>query len=258
MFEVKCPDENNQFHTDITCLPDDKVMLIDHYNSRCSLLDSLFRNISSYSLPGKPWSIRMFDGQEVVVSLGDQNQILFLSVKDNTIRPTRRIKTRLPCWGIDVAGKGSIVVSGPNSARNKCYWSVINDRGEETFYHEYGDTAWNNSYIALNALKTRVYISTWGTNSLFCFDILGYLLFVYNPNNLKGSLGITLGMDDNVYVVGRDSKNIHQLSPDGAVIHILTDGLPHDAISITYNRSKKQLLLTNGPNQKEIHAIKLG
>ncbi|KAL3864937.1 hypothetical protein ACJMK2_006580 [Sinanodonta woodiana] len=257
IFEVKGQDEKKEHYIDLVCLPEDKVMLIDDYNSRCYLLDSLFCNISSYSFLSMPWSIRISDAEEVVVSLRDHNQIQFLSVKDNTIRPTRMIKTRLPCFGIDVAGKGSIVVSGPNFAKRKCYWSVINDRGEETSYHEYWDRAWSNSYIALNELKTRVYISTYVTDSLFCFDIAGSLLFIYNPDNLKGSYGITLDMDDNVYVLGRNSKNIHQLSPDGAVLQILTAGLPKCPVAITYNRSKNQLLLTNEPSQRKIHAIKL-
>ncbi|KAL3864942.1 hypothetical protein ACJMK2_006585 [Sinanodonta woodiana] len=260
VYEVKGPYEESQRYTDLVCLTEDQVMLIDDYNNRCCLLDSSFCNISSYTLPDKPWSIRIFAAGEVVVSLRNKNQIQFLVVKDNTIRPTRMIQTRLPCWGIDVVGKGSIVVSGPNTAIKKCYWSVINDRGEETSYHEYGDRAWTNSYIALNALKTRVYISSWGTDSLLCFDILGSLLFVYNPCNLKGSFGITLDMDDYVYVVGRNSKNIHQLSPDGAVLQILTDGLPQFPVAITYNRSKNQLLLTNQSslNRKIINVIKLG
>ncbi|KAL3864936.1 hypothetical protein ACJMK2_006579 [Sinanodonta woodiana] len=258
VFEVNGIDKKNQRYIDLLCLSEDKVMLIDGNSNRCCLLDSLFCNISSYSLSNKPWSIRRFDGQEVVVSLRDQNQIQFLAVKDDTIRPTRMIKTRLPCFGIDVAGKGSIVVSGPNFDKRKCYWSVINDKGEETSYHEYGNKVWSDSYIALNALKTRVYISTFGTNSLLCFDITGSLLFVYNPDNLKGPYGITLDMDDNLYVMGRSSNNIHQLSPDGAVLQIITGGLPLGPVAITYNRSKNQLLLVNKSSESKIYAIKLG
>ncbi|KAL3864939.1 hypothetical protein ACJMK2_006582 [Sinanodonta woodiana] len=257
VFEVKGPVEKYQYYTDLVCLPEDQVMLIDYNNNRCCLLDSLYCNISSFPLPGKPWSINMFDDQEVVVSLRDKNQIQFLAVEDNTIRPTRMIKTRLPCWGIDVAEKGSIVVSGPNFAKIKSYWSVFSDKGEEKSYHEYGDRAFKDSYIALNALKTRVYISTWGTNSLFCFEITGSPLFVYSFDNLKGSYGITLDMYDNVYVVGRDSNNIHQLSPDGAVFQIHTAGLPQGPVAITYNRSKNQLLLINESSQRNIHAINL-
>ncbi|KAK3588213.1 hypothetical protein CHS0354_018981 [Potamilus streckersoni] len=257
VFQVQSQDEKNPDYTDLVCLPEDQVMLIDARNNSCYLLDSLYRIISSYSLPGKPWSIRTFDGQEVVVSLPDKNQIQFLLVKDNTIRPTRMIKTILPCFGIAITGKGCIVVSGPNTARSKCYWSVITDRGEETSYHEYWDKAWNDSFLALNASKTRVYISTWGTNSLFCFDRAGKRLFVYSPDNLKGFRGITLDMDDNVYVVGCNSNNVHQLSPDGAVLKIITDGLPQYPAAITYNRITNQLLLTNFSRNEKIHVIKL-
>ncbi|KAK3599435.1 hypothetical protein CHS0354_036451 [Potamilus streckersoni] len=257
VFEVKGPDDKILEIRDLVCLPEDQVMLIDACTDSCYLLDSLYRIISSYSLPGKPWSIRTFDGQEVAVSLMNKYQIQFLLVKDNTIRPTRMIKTRLPCLGIAIIGKGSIVVSGPNTARSKCYWSVITDRGEETSYHEYWDHAWNDSYLALNASKTRVYISTWGTNSLFCFDMAGKRLFVYSPDNLKGFHGITIDMDNNVYVVGCNSNNIHQLSPDGAVLKIITDGLPKYPDAITYNKTKNQLLLTNFSSKKNIHVIKL-
>ncbi|KAK3599431.1 hypothetical protein CHS0354_036449 [Potamilus streckersoni] len=258
VIEVKGPDDKNPQYTDLVSLPEDQVVLIDSNNNRCFLLDSSFNNISSYPLSNKPRRVSLFDGNEVAVTLNNKNQIQFLTVKNNTIKPTRMIKTRLPCFGIAVAGKGSTIVTGPNFARSKCYWSVINDRGEEMSYHEYWDSALNDSYLALNASKTRVYISTWETNSLFCFDIAGRRLFVYSPDNLKGSYGITLDMDDNVYVVGKQSKNIHQLSPDGAILQILTAELPQYPAAVTYKRTKNQLLLTNrSSDNKKIHVIKL-
>ncbi|KAK3599436.1 hypothetical protein CHS0354_036452 [Potamilus streckersoni] len=82
VFQVQSQDDKNPHYTDLVCLPEDQVMLTDAYNNRCCLLDSLYRILSSYSLPSKPWSIRIFDGQEVAVSLSDKNQIQFLLVKD--------------------------------------------------------------------------------------------------------------------------------------------------------------------------------
>ncbi|KAL3864944.1 hypothetical protein ACJMK2_006587 [Sinanodonta woodiana] len=258
VIEVIGPDDKTSQYTDLVCLPGDQVMLIDSNNNRCILLDSLFNNISRYQLPNRPRRVSVFDGNKVAVTLNNKNQIQLLVVEDNKIKNTRIIKTRLPCYGIAVAEKESTIVAGPNFARSKSYWSVINDSGKEMSYHEYCDSALNESYLTLNPSKTRIYISTWENDSLFCFDMAGSPLFVYSSDNLKGSYGITLDMDDNVYVVGKQSKNIHKLSPDGAVLQIFTAKLPDYPAAVTYNRAKNQLLLTNrSSDNKKIHVIKL-
>jgi hypothetical protein len=85
------------------------------------------------------------------------------------------------------------------------------------------------------------------------------IIFVYSHPELKVIGGITVDTEDNIYVVGHLSNNIHQLYPDGSFNRILLcerHGL-WKPIFIHFLKDDSQFLLSNdGGNNVDIYEMK--
>ncbi|KAL3891423.1 hypothetical protein ACJMK2_003685 [Sinanodonta woodiana] len=239
------------FYYGVTFLPGDRVMLADLSNNQCILLSSSYQFITSHTLTGEPWNICVLDDQEVAVSLFNQNKIRILSVIGDIIRPVRMITTKYSCNGIAAAGKGKMVVNGYHG-NHKSQWSLVNMRGGVRFTHLYDCPDYGNflNYIAVNNMKTRVYVNVYATNSLLCFDMDGRKMFTYRPDNLRGPMGIAVDRYDSIFILGCDSDNIHQLSPDGSVQHVVNTGVPRCPWAICIHKSKDMLNITYVSDEK--------
>ncbi|KAL3891445.1 hypothetical protein ACJMK2_003707 [Sinanodonta woodiana] len=233
----------------VTFLPRDRLMLADCWNSQCILLNSSYHLITRYTLTANPWNICVLDDQEVAVSLCAQNKIQILSVIGDIIRPVRMITTKYSCNGIAAAGNGEIVVNC-YCGNKKSQWSRINTRGDVKCTHQYDSTDYRDNYIALNRMRTRVYVSVYNMNSLLCFDMDGKKLFTYSPNNLRCTLGIAVDRYDNIYILGKNSNNLHQLSPGGSAQQVLTTGVPSCPWAICIHQSKDILIITNNSDER--------
>ncbi|KAL3891434.1 hypothetical protein ACJMK2_003696 [Sinanodonta woodiana] len=238
------------YYSGVTFLPGDRVMIVDHNNNQCNLLSSSYQFITSHTLTGRPFNICVLDDQEVAVSLYNQKKIQILSVTGDIIRPVRMITTKYSCNGIAAAGERGMVVNG-YYGNNKSHWSLINTRGDVKYTHQYDSTDYNYlNYIALNNAKTRVYVSVSGMNSLLCFDMEGKKLFTYSPDNLRGPMGIAVDRYDNIYIIGMDSNNIHQLSPDGSLQKVVNTGVPKGLRAICIHQRKDILIIMNTSDER--------
>jgi outer membrane protein assembly factor BamB len=56
----------------------------------------------------------------------------------------------------------------------------------------------------------------WRTNTIYCYTLTGQQIWTFKDENvLRVPRGIALDKNKNVYVAGRESKNVVVLSPDG-------------------------------------------
>ncbi|KAL3891403.1 hypothetical protein ACJMK2_003665 [Sinanodonta woodiana] len=257
VIDLKVPTEDTPWYTGLTILPGDRVMLADYWNNQCILLSPSFQFITSHAITGKPWNLCALEDQEVAVSLYKKNEFQILSVIDDIIRPVRVIKTKYNCNGIAAAGKGDIVFNG-DCGNTKSQWSLTNTRGDVKSTHFYDSTYNHNNCLAVNNMKTRVYVSMCDLNSLLCFDMKGTKLFTYSPDNLRFPNGVAVDIYDNIYVLGNSSDNIHQLSPDGSVQQVVNTGVPRYPKAICIHQSKNILIITNISEEKtKLHMFQL-
>ncbi|KAL3890487.1 hypothetical protein ACJMK2_002769 [Sinanodonta woodiana] len=242
-------------YSGITILPRDRVMLVDMNNSQCILLNNSHKVVTTYKLTEKPCDICVVGDEEVAVSMYKQKIIQILSVRDDVISPVRTITTKYECYGIAAAGNGEMVVVG-DCGSNKYCWSLIRD-GREVSYSDQYDSSSGFQYIALNNSKTRVYVSVSITNSLLCFNMEGKKQYTYSPDNLKCPLGVAVDRDDNIYVLGYISHNIHQLSPEGCILQVITTGVPQYPWAISFDNSRDTFIITNYSEGTKLHIYQL-
>ncbi|KAL3888190.1 hypothetical protein ACJMK2_000569 [Sinanodonta woodiana] len=239
-------------YTGITILPRDRVMLVDSDNSQCILLNSSHQVVTTYKLTGNAWGICVVGDEEVAVSVF-QNEIQILSVRDDVISPVRTITTKYKCYGITTAGKGEILVVG-DCGDDKYCWSLIREEREVIYSDQYDSLSY---YIAVNNSKTRVFVTVPDTNSLLCFNMEGKKQYTFSPDNLKWPRGVAVDRDDNIYVVGSSSHNIHHLSPEGCIIQVITTGVPQKPLAISFDNSTDTFIITNYSEKQKLHIYQL-
>ncbi|KAL3890457.1 hypothetical protein ACJMK2_002739 [Sinanodonta woodiana] len=247
---------NTPFYSGITILPRDRVMLVDKNNSQCILLNNSHQVVTTYKLTEWPYDICVVGDEEVAVSLCDQKNIQILSVKDFVISPVRTITTKYECYGIAAAGKGEMVVVG-DCGNDKYCWRLIRDGREVSYSDQFDSSSGYFHYIALNNSKTRVYVTVYDTNSLLCFNMEGKKQYTYSPDNLNFPVGVAVDRDDNIYVVGYSSHNIHQLSPEGCILQVITTGVPQDPWAISFDNSGDTFIITDCSEQSKLHIYQL-
>ncbi|KAL3837490.1 hypothetical protein ACJMK2_022843 [Sinanodonta woodiana] len=239
-------------------LPADHLILIDRNNHRCCLYDSNFQHISHYIFQltenSRLWDVSMVNDREMVVSMPDQNKLLFLDVR-REIRPGRTINIRFPCYGIATLNKDQIIVSGGTDT-GKYYWSIINKSGEELSYHEIAGKGGQETYLAVNNSKNRIYMSCFYIDALFCFDLEGKPIFTYKANGLLGPRGVGLDAEGNIYLVSINSS-VHQLSQDGAVLKVNKSVTSKNPWKICFSHNINQFFVTNVEPEKSVCLYKL-
>jgi DNA-binding beta-propeller fold protein YncE len=105
----------------------------------------------------------------------------------------------------------------------------------------------NVYYVATSGDK--LYYTSWDTDIVTCCNLHGTKQWEFTDERvLRGSLGISVDNDGNVYVVGCHSSNVVVISPDGQRHrHLLSsnDDLKGPRV-IGYDKSTNRLLVVNG------------
>ncbi|KAL3870818.1 hypothetical protein ACJMK2_038858 [Sinanodonta woodiana] len=248
-------------YTGIAHLSGDRLVLVDYNNKRCCLYDSSFTFVSDHTFTSHPMSVCVVRENTIAVSLqGDPDPAFHIMDVQNAVRSIDTIALSRPIWGLAALSNSKFVVSGV-STDNKYYWGVVSRKGKEKLFHELGDSGGHViTDIALDASKTRVYISLYGTHTVHCCDLEGVEYFRYkNYKDLIRPRGLAVDREGNVYVVGQESNTILQLSNDGTLIHIFRKGVPAKPQQINFNLSGDTLMVTNfSENEKDkCHLLKV-
>jgi sugar lactone lactonase YvrE len=75
------------------------------------------------------------------------------------------------------------------------------------------------------------------------------MIFTYNNPELKVITGITCDSENNIYVAGFSSHNIHQISPDGELIEIYSMGISKPR-AIFLQKNGRLLLVSNNEGKE--------
>ncbi|KAL3886957.1 hypothetical protein ACJMK2_026913 [Sinanodonta woodiana] len=225
-------------------LPNGSILLCDNVNDTCCLYSPEYTHLADLTVKD-PWNVCFVGGDEVAVTMTQAKKIQFLTCTA-PITPTRSFTTRYYCDGVAALSEDKLVISGYNDSSNQnYYWSILNTQGKEEYYHEIDQEGETVTYLAVNETKTRLYMSCYDINTVYCFGLNGQLHFVYTNEQLKGPTGIGVDRDNYVYVAGYQSNNIHQLLPDGNLIQISTIGIPNTPWTLTFDKSGTRFLLTS-------------
>ncbi|KAL3888537.1 hypothetical protein ACJMK2_000903 [Sinanodonta woodiana] len=235
-------------YTKVIFTSNEQLLLVDCDNKMLYLLDSLCNIVCSHTFLDNPCDVCIVNerGEDVAaVSVPLSNSIHLFYLKDNSITYVKQIQTKYKCFGIAAYNNEELIVSGPCGDNKTYYWSIITLNGKEQSYHEFDGAGTIQTYVALNAFKSRLYISAKKDDSLHCFGLNGMKQFTFRHPNLKGPQGVSVDRDDNVYVVGFVSHNIFQLSPGGLLIRIIVNEIEKKPMGISFDKNGDKFVVSH-------------
>jgi DNA-binding beta-propeller fold protein YncE len=179
------------------------------------------------------------DNNSVAVSSGGGNNrcITMVDIESQEIKATISVDTNI--FGMAVRGRTIYYCTGNKqlkmlSLSDKYVSDIINSDMSHFYYvATFGD---------------KLYYTSWNTHTVTCCDLHGTTQWEFNDERvLRCPLGISVGNNGNVYVVGFHSKNVVVVSPDGQRHRQLLsdkDGLVNPRL-LDYEKSTNRLLVVN-------------
>ncbi|XP_021378638.1 uncharacterized protein LOC110466461 [Mizuhopecten yessoensis] len=254
-FCIKCPSDVLYCHAPgVVYLPDDHIVVGDYNNKKIKLFTVSGKCEDVMKVSGKPHDMCLLDDNTVAVANFDAPVIYVIKVESSKLSLMSEIKLsqNITPWGITTTGDGFTVSSRGvlynvqqngntqhiQTCSSQCYHLVSDPRT----LHLYGSQPTSTSgRVAVFRLSdgTRTDVATVGI--------------------LKEAFGVDVDGEGNVYVCGRVSNNVVQMSEDGDHVRELltsSDGVVSPrAISVCGNK----FVVTNQSigNQNNVHVFQL-
>ena len=201
-------------------LDNGNLLLADNHNKKIKLFDKKYKCISALHLSSLPWDLTTIDSHLAVVSIPDKKQLQFFEA-NSKLSLKHSVILEKNCWGVARA-KDLLVVTC--WSRDTSEILVMDTNGGIRHTIAAVDRTPFNMPWYVSATSDVICVSDWGSNNVTFFTQTGKLLNQYSDQDLTGAMGIFADPEGNVYVCGRDTNNIHQVSLNGGKVKtILTD-----------------------------------
>jgi DNA-binding beta-propeller fold protein YncE len=182
---------------------------------------------SSYDttdLSYNPWAVAKVDNNKVAVTfpvLGILRLITFS--KCMTVTNTENIEVGGNCSGVAVSNNKLIVSYTTYPAKVE----ILDMSGKVLKIFDkdhHGNCLFGDPlYLTISADNTVIYVSDMGKNCVIGLTFDGKVKAIYKDDQLKSPCQLTVDRSGAVFVCGRLSNKIHQLSPDLTKVNILLD-----------------------------------
>ncbi|KAL3836121.1 hypothetical protein ACJMK2_021572 [Sinanodonta woodiana] len=234
-------------YTGATYLPEGNVLLVDFSNNKCCLYDSEYDFVADYNFQKHPRNICHLEGKKVAVTIPMSNEIEILVI-DKGIKSVKTVTTPHQCFGLTSLTSEKLVVSGHNRNTRRHFWAIITTGGKEHHYQEIDENVLGSivSHVTVNGAKTCIYVSCAALEAVFAFTLDGQLVYRYTNKDLKYPYGVGVDRQDNMYVLGRSSNNLHQVSPEGICLRVISSTIPDNPRHICFTEAKDMFLITHG------------
>ncbi|KAK3601362.1 hypothetical protein CHS0354_037677 [Potamilus streckersoni] len=236
-----------------TYLSKHRVVLVDLDTKTCRMCNTAFDRICEYPMLSSPSAVCKVGAEEFAVALPMERKIQFFTY-NNSMKPTKFFRTRVACCGLAPLENRDLAVT--YLSNRFLYVAILSESGLEKKCIRLDECNRTNykASVTVDPTQTRAYVTCHDTNALYVQELESGKCLVYQNPKLKGPEGVALDTLGNVFVVGSQSHNIHQLSPDGNLLRIITENIspfPHD---ICFNENGDQFLVTfNDPKYLIFH-----
>lgn len=202
-----------------TVLPSGDLLCVDNMSSNIMLFTVKNQVIgqpsSAFQVEPNPWEILLDDGVLYVSHDNkDTSRILRFSSDNFQALDPLQLDTGKSCTGLAIIGDVLFVVSDDRIVlkMNK------NGQGSSEMIYE----TQSRDLRFLTAIADGMLVcSNFTDHSVIALDDLDNEIWTYKHNELKGSYGLDKDPQNNIYVAGMKSNNIHILSGEGSLLRII-------------------------------------
>ena len=230
--KVKLKHGEQYWLTDMAVTSDNKLLLCNYMSSHVYIYKDYKTYEDEISFTSDPWCITVVPcTDKAVITLPDEDSIQFINTTNNT--KDNKIKIGEVCVGV-TAVKDKIYIGVKDKV---LILNTDGSRVREITTH--GDRNYNVLY---NERNDQLLLRQDGR--LFSINLDGHVIYRYD---ISGRRGLAVDQQGHVYISGRDSDDIHRLSPDGTFRNIVLS--KHDGVDrpggITFNNDFTKLFIIN-------------
>jgi hypothetical protein len=229
--------------SDMAVTSDNKLLLCNYSDKKVYIYKDYKTYEDKISFTSKPLCITVVPcTDKAVVTLLEERSIQFINTTNNT--KDNKINIGERCVGV-TAVKDKIYISGGDKV------IILNIDG--SFVREIATHGSDNNNLLYNERNDQLLLRQ--NNRLCCINLDGHVIYTYD---ISGYHGLAVDQQGHVYISGRDSHNIHRLSPDGTFRDIVLS--KHDGVdrprSITFNNDFTKLFIINRGESVLVYSCK--
>ena len=229
--------------SDMAVTSDNKLLLCNYSDKKVYIYKDYKTYEDKISFTSKPLCITVVPcTDKAVVTLLEEGSIQFINTTNNT--KDNKINIGERCVGV-TAVKDKIYISGGDKV------IILNIDG--SFVREIATHGSDNNNLLYNERNDQLLLRQ--NNRLCCINLDGHVIYTYD---ISGYHGLAVDQQGHVYISGRDSHNIHRLSPDGTFRDIVLS--KHDGVdrprSITFNNDFTKLFIINRGESVLVYSCK--
>ncbi|XP_063420948.1 uncharacterized protein LOC134706169 [Mytilus trossulus] len=215
-------------------LPDDRIIFA--YYRGCGKLMEYNNNgqhIRDIPVYHKPYSLTLVDADCIAVTYGTSEYLEIINTKNNNER--KKVNCYSSCYGISYQEQKLYVVVFRQGI------VVMDLNGKQLNTIGIAD-----SYVYnITTTSDRIYYTDLNRNAVHCCSMTGQEFWVFKDHSIIEPRGLSVDMNQNVYVVGETSNNLTVMQHDGKDSKVLLtdrDGL-EAPYAVKYNKRKKIVCL---------------
>ncbi|XP_071155100.1 uncharacterized protein [Mytilus edulis] len=216
-------------------LPDDRIIIADYYGSgKLMEYNNDGQHIRDITVSDKPHSLTIVDTECIAVTYGQAKYLEIINTKNTSER--KRVICDANCWGISyqdhklyviVLFQGIVVMDLKGKTLNAIDIDVLN------VYH-------------ITTISDRIYYTNRNSNTVHCCSTTGQEIWVFKDKSIVKPKGLSVDLNQNVFVVGQTSNNLIVIQHDGKDSKVLLterDGIKYP-YGVNYNKQKKIVCLS--------------
>ncbi|XP_060579035.1 uncharacterized protein LOC132736008 [Ruditapes philippinarum] len=208
------------------CLLSENCLLVTNLDrDKLSIFKDMLVSTTSYDtidLPSNPWAAAKVDNNKVAVTFPRLEIIRLITFsKSMTVTNTEDIKVGGGCRGVAYSNNKLIVSYKTRSATVK----ILDMSGKvlKIFVNDHhGNCLFADPHLlTISADNTVIYVSDFEKNCVMGLTFNGKVKAIYKDYQLNKPCQLTVDRSGAVFVCGRWSQNIHQLSPNLTKVNTL-------------------------------------
>ena len=214
-------DKNNCFFSGGTYISHGRIILADWNNVCLKMFNKSYIAVSLLEFENNPWDVKRIDDSTVAVTVPAEEKVYVVSYAAQCLEIVTSFPTYAECWGITPINDQFVVTCDPWSKTPSL--KVFTDTGKQTAFFQKdskGEMLFRCAqHIASNSLDNVLYISR--QHMLLAVTMTGKVVFRYRHEKLEYPTGVAVDNQGYLYVCGKDSHNVHQLTKNGEFLRIL-------------------------------------
>lgn len=245
-------DANSCCFSGATYVNGGRIVVADWNNSCLKLLNNKGLLVQRLELSNNPWDVKPHPDIGVIVTVPGEQKIYMVRFDKGTLELDSYFDTDCECWGLAVLEDKLAVTCDPWSKTSSV--KIYSMTGKLlSFYQKESSGAALFAYpshITSDTYQQILYVTDARKHMVIAVTLDGCVLFRYSNDYLSGPSGVATDSQGNIYVCGKESQNIHQITKNGELIRIIATaenvGTPR---AISMHPEGDSLLITDVSNE---------